>query len=101
MLSFNVVIYTLRSDAAQNTYDARYLVERLDVGSGAALAHSFKRNPLRKAKSSIAVIAHKLDDKVLAMSFWICSCSGPERGAAVSTSPSATALRMMEFEMAC
>jgi hypothetical protein len=51
--------------SAQNTYDARYLVERLDVGSGAALAHSFKRNPLRKAKSSIAVIAHKLDDKVL------------------------------------
>ena len=54
---------------AQNSYDARYLVERLDVGSGAALAHSFKKNPLRKAKSSIAVIAHKLDDKVLA-SVW-------------------------------
>ena len=49
----------------QNSYDARYLVERLDVGSGAALAHSFKKNPLRKAKSSIAVIAHKLDDKVV------------------------------------
>ena len=48
----------------QNSYDARYLVERLDVGSGAALAHSFVKNPLRKAKSSIAVIAHKLDDKV-------------------------------------
>ena len=49
----------------QNSYDARYLVERLDVGSGAALAHSFVKNPLRKAKSSIAVIAHKLDDKVI------------------------------------
>lgn len=36
----------------------------MDVGSGAALAHSFVKNPLRKAKSSIAVIAHKLDDKV-------------------------------------
>ena len=52
------------SKLPQNSYDARYLVERLDVGSGAALAHSFVKNPLRKAKSSIAVIAHKLDDKV-------------------------------------
>lgn len=48
----------------QNSFNSRYLAEKLDIGSGAALAYGVKRNPLLRAKSSIASIAHKIDDMV-------------------------------------
>ena len=48
---------------AQNSYGAKYLSDKLDIGTGSA-AYGVKRNPLLRAKSSIASIAHKMDDMV-------------------------------------
>ena len=47
-----------------NSYNSCYLADKLEIGNSAAMAYGVKRNPLLRAKSSIASITHKMDDLV-------------------------------------
>lgn len=60
----NLLTRTLLELLQSNSYNSRYLADKLEIGNSAAMAYGLKRNPLLRARSSLASIAHKFDDMV-------------------------------------
>ena len=58
-------ILILLSWLQSNSYNSRYLADKLEIGNSAAMAYGVKRNPLLRARSSLASKLHKIDDMVL------------------------------------